>query len=304
MDIIARVPEGEFYETYHGHPVEYLKRIHCHCRSIKPRGHFVFLAGDSSLDNKFWFDEYQPAISGYESILDPPRMKPDIAYHINQCLADRGHGSTITAINGSVEESTLRQRDRGESLLEQDLFIRDHLGRNDTLIVSVGGNDIAFSPSAATIFNILKLVYFNSEKELTEEFRSCYGAPYFIEMFRDEIQQYIEALVSKTKPEQVIVCMIYFPDEEPTGGWASFALGALGYNSNPRKLQRIIQGIFEEAVSHIRVPGTRVIPFPMYKVLHGKDTSDYVERVEPSVQGGQKLAEEFCEYLTPKVVFR
>ncbi len=41
--------------------------------------------------------------------------------------------------------------------------------------------------------------------------------------------------------------MIYYLDETPSPSWAGPALGALGYNSNPAKLQGLIKKVFEEA---------------------------------------------------------
>ena len=46
-----------------------------------------------------------------------------------------------------------------------------------------------------------------------------------------------------------MVCMIYYPDENPTPSWAGPALGALGYNTNPQKLQLLIRRAFVEATS-------------------------------------------------------
>ncbi len=34
-----------------------------------------------------------------------------------------------------------------------------------------------------------------------------------------------------------------------------------------------------------------MIPFPLYEVLNGKNTEDYLQRVEPSPSGGQKMGE-------------
>ncbi len=35
----------------------------------------------------------------------------------------------------------------------------------------------------------------------------------------------------------------------------------------------------------------------MFEVLNGKDTNDYVARVEPSIQGGEKLGKAFVKYI-------
>ena len=85
--------------------------------------------------------------------------------------------------------------------------------------------------------------------------------------------------------------MIYYPDELNTPSWASPALGALGYNTNPAKLQLLIRKAFEKAVSRITIPGSQVIPTPLFHVLDGQNTNDYIARVEPSPSGGQKMAE-------------
>jgi hypothetical protein len=41
--------------------------------------------------------------------------------------------------------------------------------------------------------------------------------------------------------------MIYYPDTNNVPSWANAALGALGYNRNPAKLQLLIRKMFEEA---------------------------------------------------------
>jgi hypothetical protein len=49
--------------------------------------------------------------------------------------------------------------------------------------------------------------------------------------------------------------------------------------------------VFKEAISKIRIQGSTVIPVPLYHVLDGTNTQDYVARVEPSPTGGRKMAE-------------
>lgn len=39
------------------------------------------------------------------------------------------------------------------------------------------------------------------------------------------------------------------------------------------------------------LPAGVVETFPLYDVLDGKTSTDYVQRVEPSVQGGKKMAD-------------
>ena len=75
-------------------------------------------------------------------------------------------------------------------------------------------------------------------------------------------------------------------------------LGKLGYNSDPNKLQTIIRKVFKEGVSNIHLEGTQVIPFPLYEVLDGKTHSDYEQRVEPSISGGEKIGYAFMNVIT------
>lgn len=63
----------------------------------------------------------------------------------------------------------------------------------------------------------------------------------------ERTQHYINELTAKTKPKKILVCMIYYPDESNTPSWANGALGALGYNNSPVKVQLLIRKFFEEA---------------------------------------------------------
>ena len=85
--------------------------------------------------------------------------------------------------------------------------------------------------------------------------------------------------------------MIYYPDEANVPSWANGALGALGYNNHPEKVQLLIRKMFEEATSRISIAGSEVIPIPLFVPLDGTRSEDYVARVEPSAIGGRKMAE-------------
>lgn len=45
------------------------------------------------------------------------------------------------------------------------------------------------------------------------------------------------------------------------------------------------------SASRIKIEGSIVIPVPLFHVLDGKNSRDYVARVEPSAVGGHKIAE-------------
>jgi len=123
----------------------------------------------------------------------------------------------------------------------------------------------------------------------------AWGMQYFIDLFKTRTTEYIEELTSKCKPKKIIVCLIYYPDEKTTGSWADRILGYLDYNKNPYRLQKVIYQIYKHATTQIKIDGCEVIPCPMFKTLDGKNTKDYSQRVEPSEQGGDKLAGTFIK---------
>lgn len=337
------ISSREFYAEYSGHKVRHLQRIYETLRASTDR--LIWTAGDSSLDNKYWFSNTAEAIGPlYSQVLQPPVSKTDVTHWLNeQCANSMSMSSSSSsnnntsssntgqqalprtaAINTAVEASTLNERTF--VLRSQDVFLRDHIQQDDILIVSVGGNDVALAPCPCTIASMVGLMCCLPTCCLENYSFSCPGfgaglpvddcccgcgaslascacacppcAGYMNHLFGMRVQKYVEKLVSKTKPSKVLICMIYYPDEYPHLGWASPVLGALGYNRNPAKLQTLIRTAFEQSVSSIRIPGTRVIPVPLYHVLNGKVTSDYVQRVEPSPSGGRKMAEFLWNIIT------
>jgi hypothetical protein len=230
------------------------------------------------MDNKYWITETAQAISGYSRHLD--EMKPDVAY----CLTKLGYNT----LNCAVEEATVSSK--RVALNHQDMFVRSNITSNDTLVVSIGGNDIALRPSFLTIVNILALVALNSTEMLESRPLECWGMKYFIKMFKDDVQNYIKQLVSDTKPRKVLVCTVYYPDQNVTSSWAGRMLGLLGYNKNPKKLQAVIRAIYIHATSNIHVDGVNVVSVPLFNALDPSDSTDYIERVEPSTVGSYKIA--------------
>lgn len=294
-----------FYSEYHGHRIEHLSLL---VKNLRDQGieEIVWFAGDSTLDNKHWLYPVRAnkrmvqtsppfvaeAINGYENVLQPPRMVMDVAYHVNAALQTAPR--RITAVNTSVEEGTLSDR-AGDTLMPQDTFIRTHITRNDTLVVSVGGNDVALKPSvktAASAFAMSRIA--NLE---TIEAGKAYGQGHFYTLFHDETKQYIEKLIAITKPRRVLICTLYFLDEAQTGSWADTTLGYLGYNDDPTRLQAAIRHVFENATSAIQIRGVEVIAVPLFQALDGKTSSDYDNRVEPSVTGGAKMAELIVKHI-------
>ena len=48
--------------------------------------------------------------------------------------------------------------------------------------------------------------------------------------------------------------------------------------------------LFKYATSEISIEGVEVVALPLFETLDGKNSKDYVQRVEPSAIGGEKLA--------------
>ncbi|KAF2029660.1 hypothetical protein EK21DRAFT_67257 [Setomelanomma holmii] len=292
---IRKINPSRFFFEWKGHPVEDLAQFLAITQAERPDKPIVYLAGDSSLDNKFWLhqtpedlDLEVPAI--YEKTFAKPRPKADVAFWMNHLLGERA-----TCINTAVEESMLRDRD--EKLLSHDEFIRDNIRSEDVLVVSVGANDVALKPLPWTVWHMLRLAWLTRRKSLDD--CNAGSLSYFKHMFGNKVQDYITRLTAKTKPRAVIVCMIYFPLEAKfeQKSWAEMQLKALGYNSYPSQLQAAIRAMFEIATTKIQIAGTEVVPCALHEVLDGKTPGDYTARVEPNHEGGRKMAIKFMELL-------
>eukprot|EP00996_Jenningsia_fusiforme_P001762 NODE_2624_length_1154_cov_67.771041_g2402_i0.p1 GENE.NODE_2624_length_1154_cov_67.771041_g2402_i0~~NODE_2624_length_1154_cov_67.771041_g2402_i0.p1 ORF type:complete len:348 (-),score=62.02 NODE_2624_length_1154_cov_67.771041_g2402_i0:109-1032(-) len=290
-----------FYAEYHGHQLHQLATLHDHLRGAGKK--IVWLAGDSSLDNKHWLftnpskpidarspgtNQYTAAAeNGFEQILRPARCVKDVCYWTNHYLA--AAGSPYACINAAVEESTLGERK--SRLLAHDEFIRDHLQPDDVVIVSVGGNDIALRPSVITGISVAAMTLtplFCIERDWG------LGTWHLDRLFRRDAQSFLVQLTAKQRPAQVLPCMIYYPCESGSS-WADKLFNVLGYNRNPGKLQAIIRLAYRRFTRRIKVPGTTVTPVPLFEVLDSKDPNDYDNRVEPAIQGGEKMGRYFVQ---------
>lgn len=293
-----KIANYRFFNEWKGHPIEDLdtfRRITQQRRAGKP---IVWLAGDSSLDNKYWVPGSGPGGEElgveipdiYRETLDKPKPKPDVAFWMNHLL-----GAKATCINAAIEESMLRERDT--RLLPHDEFIRDNISADDVLIVSVGGNDVALRPTFSTIRHMLQLAWLTRQSSLEDG--SAHSLRYLKSLFGDKIENYISRMTSVTRPRAVIVCMIYFPLEAKYGqsSWADLPLKLLGYGRYPTQLQVGIRKMYEMATQQIKVEGTEVLPCALYEVLDGSRKEEYTARVEPSKVGGRKMAERFTELI-------
>lgn len=296
-----KINPSRFYTEWKGHPIADVSTFHSIILQKRAEKPIIYFAGDSSLDNKYWvpssgqFGEPLPVAvpAIYHSTLTEPRPKPDVAFWLNHLLGDRA-----TTLNLAVEASMLRERDH--DLLEHDKFIRDNLRPDDILVVSIGGNDIAMKPTFSTILHMLVLTWLTPRSFLHWGF--AWSLPHFRRIFKTKVEAYVSKLVEKSKPRAVIVCMIYFPSEAQAAkqpSWADLPLRLLGYNLFPGQLQTAIKKMYEIGTKKINVSGVNVIPCPLFEAMDGKNGDDYTARVEPSVEGGRKMASQLNELIEP-----
>jgi hypothetical protein len=156
-----KVSSKTFYEEYSGHQVKHLKILYPLLRDASDS--LIWTAGDSSLDNKYWFYDQQPAVGVYRDVLDPPVSNADVTYWMNYLIENNDDPQSgtrkhrLAAINTAVEATTINER--VYHLRPQDCFIRDNIQPCDTLVVSIGGNDVAMAPTPCTIASILGLLW-------------------------------------------------------------------------------------------------------------------------------------------------
>lgn len=185
-----------FYHGMRGHSIAGLEKLLELAAAMPTKLPRIFLAGDGSLDNKFWINDAEgkkiPLPSFYKQVIQPGAIKPDVAFWMNQYL----DGRAIT-INTAVAATTISDRPHlnhsgVHALLRQDILICDSISEEDILIVSLGGNDIGLRPSMTTCWHLIQLVYFSSQSALADGTAWCLD--YFVKLFRDQLHSYITQL--------------------------------------------------------------------------------------------------------------
>jgi len=291
-----------FYAHYHGHPISDLDTLHQHLRSAGKN--IVWLAGDSSLDNKHWLyrcsadnkkhqklddDSFTGDLTnGYEKIVEPARGVKDVCFSLNRLLQNEN----LAVINCAVEESTLL--DRKSVLLRHDDFIRENMTADDYLIVSIGGNDIALRPAIPTMLSVGLLNFLAPLSRIEHNYGI--GSGYLKWLFNTQTSVYIKDICTRKKPRKVIICLFYYPSVAGRG-WADTLLNFLGYSKNPKKIQAIIDMVFRTATTRIKIDGVEVVHVALSSILDPNNPLDYENRVEPSVQGGEKMANAFYKII-------
>jgi hypothetical protein len=292
---VDKISASEFYGTYHGHDPQLLEAVFERLVASRRRNgtpvRVIYLAGDSSMDNKYWISDREAATNGYETLLTPAVAVPDICHQINKTIGKPSDGSLV-CINCAVEESTIGCRKRGTALLPQDEFLRDHLTADDVIVASVGGNDIALKPTAGTVLSVGWLSRCAGVDNIAKG--TAWGMGHLRTLFTDDLQAYLAALCAKSKPALVVPSVIYYPDMNAKApSWANVVLKAIGYNQRPQTIQSVIDRVAVEAraaVSAEAIGASRVHVASLSEAMNGTCTGDYVARVEPSAAGGAKIA--------------
>lgn len=236
----------------------------------------IYLAGDSSFDNKNWVINYECETPRQYSEIGRITV-PDVCYWVN--IESARH----CGVNCAVEESTLGERVTNDDdnnkarLLAQDEIIRDTIRPMDILVISVGANDITLRPDAKTM-----LIWGSLMLTPTALLSYNPGYVYLVNTLREGIRNYISALTSHVQPRFVIVCGIYYPCLTGSS-WADNVLSYLGYNYNPEWLQTIIKTLFRDAYGGFNY-------LPLHDLLDPDEPEHYVGRVEPSSKGGRLIA--------------
>jgi hypothetical protein len=112
----TKISFGAFYGEFHGHRLQHLERLYPPIRDAAES--IIWMAGDSSLDNKYWLSDRrpaQPAIGAYQTVLQPPYSKPDVTYWMNYlCHTDpTGQRQRIATMNTAGTYSLTPKNGKG-----------------------------------------------------------------------------------------------------------------------------------------------------------------------------------------------
>ena len=93
--IPQKINTNEFYGEYHGHKIKHLKSLYQVMRNDPNTQRIIWTAGDSSLDNKYWFQDIKPAVANtaYSQLLHPTRSNADITYYMNLLCQQQQNGN-------------------------------------------------------------------------------------------------------------------------------------------------------------------------------------------------------------------
>jgi len=335
--LTKKINTTEFYKEFFGHDPQHLKVLAEHFRK-KGRDIIWLIGDSSLdnkhwVQPPFFndFEENRPARNGYEHVLNPSNtgIVPDIAWHLNRLLEEDGTKSSSKAtspyvtINTAVEMSMLGcYKDHGRcveelppysgpsKLFPQEIMLRksimDESSGNDVMIVSVGSNDYLFSPSVEALEAVE-----NHAEGPGDTVSFAKGEKFWLPMRGIRTRRFLEGIISsdpeKQRPKLIIVCQIYFLDKKGKFNVMTHDVRdffeLIKHDVDPRILMHGTREGFNGGTLRVGDPdghihGVPVFPIPLFEVLDGNNTTDYVERLEPSFWGGEKIAATLKKELT------
>jgi len=283
---MSNINQDKYYSQKFGHEVEDIKKVHHHITQNQGKKRIIWLAGDTTLDNKHWLEDIRKSCNGYEHIFEQAYSKADLCHWINHHMQVMDYKGWA-CINAAVNESSLTQR-RKKGLLPQDEFIRDNLTEKDLLIISIGGNDLYSTLNFKRMTSMINFFLTkNPDKFAESEKFQC-----FVDLFKNQTEDYIKSLIAKHKPRKIIVCSLYHPSIEGKG-WADKLLSLIRYKKNPSKVHKVVEAIFEQATEKIKIPGVAIFPVKLWELLDWRQPDNFIERVYPSAKGGKELSQGF-----------
>lgn len=279
----------DYYTNYYGHPIQDLDNLVDHCYGMNK----VYLVGDSTLDNKKWVSTLRaPPVNGYQGLVE--EMVPDVNYFFNYYL--EGYNLPYISLNFAIEEDCIHDKMSNGSvrskLNSKESMVKNSLTHKDILIISIGGNDLSLKSNFELKLKLFEVFMKTTPEVIRKDIEII--LPQLVQLFKVEYKNYIEELVSKTKPKMIFLCAPYYPCKIKQESWASTVLSMVGYDNNPEKSHALLQGVYEKMIREINIEGAKIFHIPFYEILDWKDEKDYVARVEPSTEGGRKIAEHIC----------
>lgn len=270
----------EYFSQYYGHPIQDLNFLLDQNKSKRK----IYLVGDSTMDNKKWvLDKISSPSNGYEFFIENSVL--DVNHFVNHFLEKEK--LPFISLNFAIEEAFIRGK---FALDEHDKIVKNNINENDILIVSIGGNDIALKPSPIIILELFNFLICSEEDKIKN----------ILDTFETNLKDYISNLIQNKKPKAVFICAPYYPCKVMQKSWASTTLNLMKYYDDPYKVHKLINFIYKK-IKEIKIDNVNIIPVPIFEILDWEDENDYVASVEPSENGGRKIAKYFVDLIKQNV---
>lgn len=283
----------------------------------------VFLLGDSSFDNKHYFQEDKavaPPGSLYEKIFVGENMRRDVSYQLSKHLAEQRVGSKnmwYESVNCAVEATSYGSRNfytiadnkfidtEEPTFSDQDLIVRDSVTKNDIVALQLGGNDYYIGPVRKMIEKIGAQRAFDPQE--------IFNIGKYL--FADSAIRYLEKLFTKEKPRMVILGAYYRTIyQEP----AFLDLAKLFKQVNPADhpstegpdqdymwayVSKVLKDLVKNDLKHLKEwKNTKfVVADFLLEANVGLEDGDISHGVEPTIQGGNKMGKYLAKIINENI---